>query len=72
VGRQVAALFGKASGVMVNSGSSALYLAVELAYRGHLQEAYAVDRRLLHDPNASRFSAFLDPFLSLSLLGGIP
>ncbi len=28
--RQVAALFGKASGVMVNSGSSALYLAVEL------------------------------------------
>ena len=28
--RSVAALFGKASGVMVNSGSSALYLAVEL------------------------------------------
>jgi CDP-6-deoxy-D-xylo-4-hexulose-3-dehydrase len=28
--RQVAALFGKSSGVMVNSGSSALYLAVEL------------------------------------------
>ena len=28
--RRVAALFGKASGVMVNSGSSALYLAVEL------------------------------------------
>jgi CDP-6-deoxy-D-xylo-4-hexulose-3-dehydrase len=28
--REVAALFGKASGVMVNSGSSALYLAVEL------------------------------------------
>lgn len=28
--RQVSALFGKASGVMVNSGSSALYLAVEL------------------------------------------
>ena len=28
--RQVATLFGKASGVMVNSGSSALYLAVEL------------------------------------------
>jgi len=28
--RQVAALFGKAGGVMVNSGSSALYLAVEL------------------------------------------
>lgn len=29
--REVAALFGKARGVMVNSGSSALYLAVELA-----------------------------------------
>lgn len=28
--RRVSALFGKASGVMVNSGSSALYLAVEL------------------------------------------
>ncbi len=28
--RQVAALFGKKAGVMVNSGSSALYLAVEL------------------------------------------
>lgn len=28
--RQVAALFGKASGIAVNSGSSALYLAVEL------------------------------------------
>ena len=28
--RQVAALFGKTAGVMVNSGSSALYLAVEL------------------------------------------
>jgi CDP-6-deoxy-D-xylo-4-hexulose-3-dehydrase len=28
--RQVAALFGKARGVMVNSGSSALYLAIEL------------------------------------------
>src|SRR5579863_4303317 len=28
--RRVSALFGKAAGVMVNSGSSALYLAVEL------------------------------------------
>src|SRR5258708_27433149 len=28
--KRVAALFGKSSGVMVNSGSSALYLAVEL------------------------------------------
>jgi eukaryotic-like serine/threonine-protein kinase len=48
------------------------YLALELAYRGHLREAYAVDRRLLLDPNASLFSEFLDPFLGLSLLGVIP
>ena len=48
------------------------YLAIELAYRGHLHEAYAADRRLLLDPSASRFSHFLDPFLSLSLLGVIP
>jgi hypothetical protein len=48
------------------------FLAVELAYRGHLHEAYTADRRLLLDPNASRFSNFLDPFLSLSLLGVIP
>jgi serine/threonine-protein kinase len=48
------------------------FLAVELAYRGHLHEAYAADRRLLLNPTASRFSGFLDPFLSLSLLGVIP
>jgi hypothetical protein len=48
------------------------FLAIELAYRGHLHEAFAVDRRLLLDPTASRFSRFLDPFLSLSLLGVIP
>jgi eukaryotic-like serine/threonine-protein kinase len=48
------------------------YLAVGLAHRGHLHEAYAADRRLLLDPNASRLSQILDPFLSLSLLGVIP
>ncbi len=48
------------------------YLALELAFRGHLREAYDVDRRLLLDPNASRFTDFLDPFLGLSLLGVIP
>jgi eukaryotic-like serine/threonine-protein kinase len=64
------------SGTGVDAESDTLmydqYLAVELAYRGHLQEAYAADRRLLLDPSASRFSNFLDPFLSLSLLGVIP
>ena len=48
------------------------YLALELAYRGHLQEAYAVDRTLLLDPNASPFRNFLDPFPALALLGAIP
>ncbi|HEY0350964.1 MAG TPA: hypothetical protein VGC48_02530, partial [Gemmatimonadales bacterium] len=48
------------------------YLALLLAYRGHLHEAYAADRRLLLDPSASRFSEFLDPFFSLSLLKVIP
>ena len=48
------------------------YLAIMLGYRGHLQEAYAADRRLLLDPSASRFSGFLDPFFSLSLLKVIP
>jgi eukaryotic-like serine/threonine-protein kinase len=64
------------SGTGVDLSSDTLmyhqYLAVELAYRGHLHEAYAADRRLLLDPNASRFSSFLDPFLSLSLLGVLP
>jgi tetratricopeptide (TPR) repeat protein len=48
------------------------FLALGLAYRGHPREAYAADRRLLLDPNASRFSHLWDPFLSLSLLGVIP
>jgi hypothetical protein len=48
------------------------YLAFELAYRGHLQEAYAVDRRLLLDPSASPFTNLMDPFSALALLGVIP
>jgi serine/threonine-protein kinase len=48
------------------------YLALELAYRGHLQEAYATDSRLLLDPSASPFSDFRDPFRALALLGVIP
>jgi serine/threonine-protein kinase len=48
------------------------FLAFELAYRGHLHEAYAVDRRLLLDPNASPFRNFRDPFRALALLGVIP
>jgi serine/threonine-protein kinase len=47
-------------------------LALQLASRGHLREAYAADRRLLHDVKGSRFTWYLDPFLSLSLLGAIP
>ena len=48
------------------------FLANALAYRGHLHEAYAADRRLLLDPKASRFTWFMDPFLRLALLGVIP
>jgi DNA-binding SARP family transcriptional activator/TolB-like protein len=48
------------------------FLAVELAYRGHLHEAYVADRRLLLDPNATRFWNFHDPFRALALLGVIP
>ena len=48
------------------------YLAAALAFRGHLHEAYEIDRLLLLDPDASMFSGFLDPFLDLSLLGVIP
>jgi hypothetical protein len=48
------------------------FLARELAFRGHLREAYMVDRLLLVNAKASRFTWYLDPFLSLSLLGAIP
>jgi hypothetical protein len=48
------------------------FLAIGLAYRGHLHQAYRVDRRLLLNPSASRFSAMCDPFLDLSLMGVIP
>jgi len=47
-------------------------LAFELAYRGHLREAYAADRRLLLGESASWWTWFLDPFLALGLLGVIP
>jgi serine/threonine-protein kinase len=48
------------------------YLAAALAFRGHLRAAAEADRRLLTHPEASPFSGFQDPFLSLSLLGVIP
>jgi serine/threonine-protein kinase len=48
------------------------YLAVTLAFRGHLREAFETDRRLLLHPELSSWSGFLDPFLDLSLLGLIP
>jgi tetratricopeptide (TPR) repeat protein len=48
------------------------YLATGLAARGHLRAAAEADRRLLAHPEASPYSWFLDPFLSLSLFGIIP
>ncbi|HET9706951.1 MAG TPA: BTAD domain-containing putative transcriptional regulator, partial [Gemmatimonadales bacterium] len=47
------------------------FLAYELVYRGHLQEAYAVDRSLLHTPGRL-FWNFFDPFRALALLGAVP
>jgi serine/threonine-protein kinase len=48
------------------------YLAIALAYRGHLREAYQTNRRLLLDPAASKWSPIHDPFLDLALLGAVP
>jgi hypothetical protein len=48
------------------------FLANALAYRGHIHEAYAMDRRLIFDPKASRFTWWEDPFMCLALLGVIP
>jgi DNA-binding SARP family transcriptional activator len=48
------------------------FLANALAYRGHMHEAYATDRRLILDWKASRFTWFMDPFIRLALLGVIP
>jgi eukaryotic-like serine/threonine-protein kinase len=47
-------------------------LGIELAYRGHLHEAYALDSLLLRDASISQFSQMGDPFLWLSFLGVIP
>ena len=48
------------------------YVAKALLFRGHLRDAYETDRRLLLHPESSEWSAFLDPFLELSLFGVIP
>jgi len=48
------------------------FLANALAYRGHMREAYATDRRLILDWKASRFTWSTDPFIRLALLGVIP
>jgi serine/threonine-protein kinase len=75
-GVRLARVLATRSGTGVDPWSDTLmlrqYLALELAYRGHLQEAYAVDRTLLLDPDASPFRNFLDPFQALALLGAIP
>jgi serine/threonine-protein kinase len=48
------------------------YLASALMVRGHLREAMEVDRELIEHPERSQFSAFMDPFLELGLLGILP
>jgi eukaryotic-like serine/threonine-protein kinase len=70
--RELITRSGNGTGASTDSLMYHQFLANALAYRGHIHEAYATDRRLLLDPNESRFSNFMDPFLSLSLLGVIP
>jgi serine/threonine-protein kinase len=48
------------------------FLALGLTFRGHLREAYAVDRTLLLDQTASPYTNFEDPFRALAVLGVIP
>jgi tetratricopeptide (TPR) repeat protein len=75
-GIRLARVLIRRSGTGVDPWSDTLmyrqYLAVLLAYRGHLREAYTVDRRLLLNPNASPFSSFGDPFLPLVFFRVIP
>jgi hypothetical protein len=75
-GARILRVLTRRSGTGVDLWSDTLmynhYLAAVLAYRGHLQDAYATDRRLLLEPGASRFTEFEDQFVSLSLLGVIP
>ena len=70
--RELTTRTGTGAGPSTDSLMYHQFLANALAYRGHIHEAYVVDRTLLLDRNASRFTNYLDPFLSLSLLGAIP
>jgi tetratricopeptide (TPR) repeat protein len=62
----------KGSGIWPDALMYHQFLAVRLAFRGHLQEAYAVDRTLLLDQTASPWTNFEDPFRALAVLGVIP
>jgi serine/threonine-protein kinase len=48
------------------------FLAYQLVYRGQIQEAYTVNRRLLLDETGARFSRYLDPFFTVAVLGVLP
>jgi hypothetical protein len=48
------------------------FLANQLAHRGRIREAYAVNRRLLLDTGGTRFGLFLDPFFMLANYGVLP
>jgi tetratricopeptide (TPR) repeat protein len=70
--RELITRTGHGAGVSTDSLMYHQFLANALAYRGHIHEAYATDRRLIRDPKASRFTWWMDPFMGLALLGVIP
>jgi tetratricopeptide (TPR) repeat protein len=70
--RELITRTGDGAGVSPDSLMYHQFLANALAYRGHIHEAYATDRRLIFDSKASRFTWYDDPFMCLALLGVIP
>src|SRR3954447_14382653 len=70
--RELITRTGDGAGVSPDSLMHRQFLANAVAYRGHIQAAYAMDRRLVFHPKASRFTWWLDPFMGLALLGVIP
>jgi len=63
---------GGAAPWVLDSVSWPKYLALALAFRGHLRDAFAVNERLLRQPSASPWSRWFDSFHNLSLLGIVP
>ncbi len=63
---------GESTPWVVDSLMRLQFVAMALARRGHLAEAYRTNRALLADPTLSPWSWFQDPFRDLALLRAIP